>query len=252
MPVFLFLVQFCFHFSTPEGMASQHSYSRDAREEKEFTLGCYLLPLATFFFPFSPHQRKMSFVFGVALASLSIYFFSFFLLPARKRVIMGLLLAKMRRVCVVLGDGRLMDSVGLLQWKFPILWYWSGSLEWSFYHSFNRPIKDFLFLSGNCISCSVFLIQVLHQSVIQCRFVVLERFTSGDEVSYSGLLSWPPWTLGKTLKLQFPSFYHNLVFWLLLELLHFFQGIILIKAFLSGLCLTCGWEWESVSSHGLL
>lgn len=32
----------------------------------------------------------------------------------------------------------------------------------------------------------------------------------------------------------------------------FFQGIILIKAFLSGLCLTCGWEWESVSFHGLL
>lgn len=203
---------------------SQHGYSRDAgEEEKEFTLGCYLLPLDAFFFPFSPHQRKMSFVFGVALASLSTYLFPFLLLPAGKRVIMGLLFAEVWRVCVVLADGRLMDSVGLFQWKFPIIWYWSGSLEWSFYHSFSRLIKDFLFLAGNCISCSVFLIRVLHQSAIQCRFVVLlERFTSGDEVSYSGLLAWPSWTLGKTLKLQFPSIYHDLFFWLLLELLLFF------------------------------
>lgn len=165
----------------------------------------------------------MSFVLGVALASLSTYFFPFLLLPAGTRVIMGLLFAEVWRVWVVLADGRLMDSVGLFQWKFPIIWYWSGSLEWSFYHSFTRLIKDFLFLSGNCISRSVFLIRVLHQSATQCRFVVLlERFTSGDEVSHSGLLAWPSWTLGKTFKLQFPSIYHDLFFWLLLELLFFF------------------------------
>lgn len=92
--------------------------------------------------------------------------------------------------------------------------------EWSFYHSFSRLIKDFPFLSGNCISCGVFLIRVLHQSATQGRFVVLlERFTSGDEVSYSGLLAWPCSSLGKTLKLPFPSIYHDLFFWLLLELL---------------------------------
>lgn len=58
--------------------------SRGAGEEEKFTWVCFLLPLDIFFFPFSPHQRKMSFVLGVALGSLSICFFPFLLFSAGK------------------------------------------------------------------------------------------------------------------------------------------------------------------------
>ena len=51
---------------------------------------------------------------------------------------------------------------------------------------------------------------MLHQSAVQCRFVVLlERFTSRDGVSYAGLLDSLGWTLGKILKVQFPSIYYD-------------------------------------------
>lgn len=39
--------------------------------------------------------------------------------------------------------------------------------------------------------------------------VLLERFTSRDGVSYAGLLDSLGWTLGKILRVQFPSIYHD-------------------------------------------
>ena len=57
--------------------------------EKKFMLVCFLLPVDVFFFPCSPHPRRMSFVLGMALGSLSVCCFAFPLLPAGIRVIMG-------------------------------------------------------------------------------------------------------------------------------------------------------------------
>lgn len=173
---------------------SQYIDSRDTDEEKKLTVSSFLWIFPPP--PFCTHQRRMV-SWGSFRQPLPLLLF----LPSppcrKAGWLGGLLLAEVLRAYVVLADGWLMDSVEFFQWKFPTIWYWSRSLEWSFRHFFTRLIKDFLFLSGNCISCGVFLIQVLHQSAVQGRFVVLlERFTSRDGVSYSVLLS-PPGLLEK-------------------------------------------------------
>lgn len=118
-------------------------------------------PWALLICPFLSTTGRNSFALGV---TLTYCFFASPLPAARKQGDCKASPSQVSRVCAVLVDRWLMDSVGLFQWKFPTIWYWSGSFEWCFYHSFSRLIKNFLFLSGNCVSCGVVLIQVLHQS----------------------------------------------------------------------------------------
>lgn len=146
-------------------------------------------PWALLICPFLSTSGRNSFVLGVTLT----YCFFASPLPAeRKQGDCKASPNQVSRVCAVLVDRWLMDSVGLFQWKFPTIWYWSGSFEWCFYHSFSRLIKNFLFLSGNCVSCRGSSNPSVTSISIQCGFVVfLQHFTNRDGISYSGLLSSP-------------------------------------------------------------
>ena len=120
-PATLLLLQPCFHtsllFRVSQPPWSQRCGHGDAGRERRNS--CW----SVFFFPFSLHPRRMSFVLKMALGSLSICCFSFPSSWQESGWLWGLLLGKVLRVYIVLADGWLMDSVGLFQWKFPTIWY---------------------------------------------------------------------------------------------------------------------------------